>query len=170
MKDDYTKESCTENMQIFEFSFITLHSRKWIFFIFIYHIYKVLERITLQVNYMACSWVDTKNKLQVYTWLCINVSSFKQISTCSIFPWVQVNFYWGHCSWSLQKYELSTVSRVQFHSHLSYEIYRYASTSTMNLLFLLWFLLLNGLITTFLTKIWYHTGSFTNQYHCESSI
>ena len=28
MKGDYTKESCTENMQIFEFSVIKLHSRK----------------------------------------------------------------------------------------------------------------------------------------------
>ena len=56
----YNMESYfTEIAQYFGLSFIILHSRYWKKWLFISHMFTSLKKIIVQVNNMACLWVDT---------------------------------------------------------------------------------------------------------------
>ena len=95
--------------------------------------------------------------LQVYTWLCRNISSYKWESIRSIIIWLKVIFYGEICSRVNKDIKPSMVPMAHFNSHLSDENDQDDITTATSLCIIICFLIYEGLINLFLETMWDNT-------------
>ena len=119
----------------------------------------ILGDIIVQVNDMACLWVDTISLTEnVYVIMYKDIKYLVNKFTHNI-SLVLSTCLWR--KWRLRKLKPSTIPMVKFHSNLSYEGDQDARTTATHLCICLKFCLTKQAISSFLTTMWYHTGGCT---------